>query len=121
MKFDLVLVSLNQQQIEKAKEKNGTRKQITHGLFCGPYGQIFGTEKQCRKYFSVWVNIFSFIFEEGVETEIYEISNYESTFNLVNKLIDVHDPLEKANNPIYKEIEELTQKKKKGFFATLFG
>jgi hypothetical protein len=121
MKYDLVLVSLNQQQIEKAKEINGARKQITHGLLCGPYGQMFGTEKQCRKYYSVWVNIFPLIFEKGLETENHEITNYEATFNLVNKLIEVHDPLEKANNPIYKEIEELSKKKKKGFFAKLFG
>jgi hypothetical protein len=56
-----------------------------------------------------------------LETENHEITNYEATFNLVNKLIEVHDPLEKANNPIYKEIEELSKKKKKGFFAKLFG
>ena len=27
---------------------------ITHALVCGPYGQMFGTERQCLKYFTAW-------------------------------------------------------------------
>lgn len=119
MKHNLILVVLTQDQIEKAKEVNGRRKQFTHALICGPYGQIFGTEKHCRKYYSVWVNIFPHLFDKGIETESYEISDFKSTFNLVNKLIEIHDPLEKDANPAYRELEKIT-KKKKGFFARIF-
>ena len=78
MKHNLVLVTLNQDQIDKAKEVNGKRKQITHALICGPHGQIFGTEKQCRKYYSAWVNTFPYLFDKGVEYNEYEISKYEA-------------------------------------------
>ena len=104
MKHDLTLVALNQEQITKAKEVNGKRKQITHAVICGPYGQLFGTEKQCLKYFSVWdpayrievtlgkyVAIFPNLFSKAVKTDRYEISNFEHTFNLVNKLIALND------------------------------
>jgi len=119
MKHNLVLVSLNNDQIEKAKNVNGKRKKISHALICGPYGQIFGTEKQCRKYYSVWVDIFPLLFGKALETNNYEISNYESDFDLVNKLIELHDPLEKAAKPIYQEIKKQT--KKKSFFSRLIG
>lgn len=120
MKYNLVLVTLNEDQIEKSKDVNGKRKQITHALICGPHGQIFGTEKQCRKYFSVWVDIFPFLFDKKSETDEYKISNYESNFNLVNKLSKLHDPLENAVNPVHQELESLT-KKKKGLISKLFG
>lgn len=121
MKHKLVLVSLNQQQIESAKKVNGSRKQITHALVCGPHGNLFGTEKFCRKYYSAWVNVFPLLFDEGVETDDFEIVDYESTFDLVTKLIEIHDPLEKAANPIWQEIEKTKSKKKAGFFQKLFG
>lgn len=93
MKPDLVLVTLNPEQIEKAKMKNGSRKRITHALLCGPYGQMFGTEKQCLKYYSVWSDIFRSLFSKSTKTCEHEISNYSSTFNLVNILIRAHDKL----------------------------
>ena len=58
-KHELILVSLNKAQIARARKANGKRKQITHALLCGPYGQIFSTEKQCLKYYLVWRDIFS--------------------------------------------------------------
>ena len=54
MKHNLTLVILTREQITQAKEANGSRKRITHALVCGPYGQMFGTEKQCLKYFTAW-------------------------------------------------------------------
>ena len=100
----MVLVTLNPEQIAKAKSANGKRRQITHALICGPYGQMFGTRKQCLKYFSVWdpayrievspgrhVAMFSKLFDKAVKTEQYEIVDFESTFNLVNKLIAIQD------------------------------
>jgi hypothetical protein len=120
MKHNLILVTLNKIQIAKAKAVNGKRKQISHALICGPHGQIFGTEKQCRKYHSVWVDVFPHLFNKAIETNIYEISDYESSLNLVNKLINLHDPLEKAANPLYQELKKIN-KKKKSLFARLFG
>jgi len=119
MKHKLTLVTLNPKQIDRAKDINGARKQITHALICSEYGQIFGTEKYCRKYFSAWIKVFPFIFKEAVESTSFEILNYESTFNLVNKLFEVQDPLEKANNPILQEMEN-RKTKKKSFLSRLF-
>ena len=87
----LILVTLNPEQIAKAKEVNGKRKRMTHALLCGPYGQIFGTEKHCLKYFSVWVDIFPKLFSKGVRTEVHEITNFKTTFDLVNKLIEADE------------------------------
>ncbi|MFQ2347694.1 MULTISPECIES: hypothetical protein [Aeromonas] len=52
MENDLILVVLDVEQIAKAKDENGKRKQITHALVVGNYGVMFGTEKQCMKYYS---------------------------------------------------------------------
>jgi len=120
MKHDITLVTLSQDQAAKAKEVNGKHKHVTHALICGPCGQLFGTEKYCRKYFSVWVAIFPLLFDKSVETESYEISDFEGTFNLVNKLNMLHNSLEKANNTVFEGSEEQTKEKKglfKGFFA----
>ena len=92
-RYELVLVSLNEEQSAKAKQVNGNRKQITHALLCGPHGQIFGTKKQCFKYYSAWKEVFPELFSKGVETKSYEIVDYVSTFNLVNKLIEANDSL----------------------------
>ena len=54
MKHNLTLVILTPEQSAQAKEANGSRKRITHALVCGPHGQMFGTEKQCLKYFTAW-------------------------------------------------------------------
>ncbi len=97
----LILVTLSPEQIAKAKEINGQRKRITHALLCGPHGQIFGTEKQCLKYWSAWnpenrTPIFPKLFDKAVKTSRYEISDFESTLNLVEKLIKAE---EKAKIP----------------------
>jgi len=116
---NLILVTLNQEQIDGAKKSNGSRKRITHALICGEYGQIFGTEKQCRKYYSAWINVLPLIFKEAIESTSFVIENYESTFNLVNKLIDIHDPIAKATNLPLQKIEN-TKPKKKSFLSRLF-
>lgn len=91
-KHDLVLVALKPDQIALAKATNGKRKRITHALICGPYGQMFGTEKQCRKYFWAWDphkgGVFPKLFGRAVESNDYEILHFKSTPNLVLKLID---------------------------------
>lgn len=116
MKYDLVLVELNQQQINTAKRVNGHRKQITHALICGPYGQIFGTKKLCMKYFSVWVEVFPLLFGRRIEMTSYNISDFKSTFNLVNKLIAVHDKLDLEGDSPKKN----ACKEKKSLFYRLF-
>ncbi len=130
MKHNLILVTLNQLQSEKAKKINGPRKTMTHALLCGPYGQIFGTEKYCRKYYSAWSRIFPYIFNKAIEVSEYDILNFETTFNLVIKLIEANDPLEKANNPAYQEFlkfekqlesEKPKNMEKKSFFSRMFG
>ena len=88
----LVLVRLNDEQIKKAKAVNGPRKRITHTLLCGSYGQIFGTEKQCRKYYDAWRQIFPQIFSTAYENDNREISDYETTTELVMKLIYASEP-----------------------------
>ena len=119
--LELVLVTLNSDQIEKAKEANGQRKKITHGLVCGSFGQIFGTEKHCRKYYSAWSEIFPLIFSNAFETDAYAIASYATTFNLVNDLIAEHDKLQNdlrlgGTNPAsYRD------KKQPGLFSRLFG
>ena len=97
---ELILVSLSEEQIAKAKDANGSRKRITHALICGPHGQMFGTQKQCLKYYLVWRDIFPALFSKGVEKAEYEITDYCSTFDLVNRLIEADDPLRsKADGP----------------------
>ena len=87
----LILVRLSKEQIARAKEANGPRKRITHALLCGHYGQIFGTDKQCRKYYDAWKTIFPTLFSSHLETDDCEIAKYHSTFNLVSKLIEAEE------------------------------
>ena len=102
MQYNLTFVALTPEQILKAKEVNGSRKRITHALICGPYGQMFGTEKQCLKYFTVWdpeylievapgrfEAIFPGLFDKAVRTTQFEITDYKATWDLVGKLIEV--------------------------------
>ena len=103
-KYNLIMVKLDPNQVTKAKNTNGARKRITHALLCGPYGQMFGTEKQCLKYFTAWdpqnrievspgkfKAIFPTLFDKAVRTDKYHIANYKSTFNLVMKLIEASE------------------------------
>ena len=95
---------LSPEQIAKAKEANSTRKKITHALICGPHGQMFGTEAQCLKYWEAWNPrqkievskgqcraIFPDVFHRAVKTANYPISNFATTFDLVNILMDLQD------------------------------
>ena len=116
MKEQLILVTLNAEQIEKAKEINGKRKQITHALICGSHGQLFGTKKHCDKYFSAWKQVFKDLFHQSIEVDNYEISDFESTFDMVNILIKIQDSSESEVKP-----ENTKPTKKKGLFAKLFG
>ncbi|MCE2029296.1 hypothetical protein [Sessilibacter corallicola] len=96
-KQPVILVKLNEDQIKRAKEANGPRLRITHALLCGKYGQIFGTENQCRKYYNSWGprKLFPHILGDAYETDDQSISNYETTDELVTVLIKANDPIER--------------------------
>jgi hypothetical protein len=117
MENDLILISLNDEQISKSKEENGKRKQITHALVCGKYGVMFGTEKQCRKYYSVWKEIFKHIFERCHETDKYNLNTYRCSGNVVMQLIYESD----KQKPKIDFIEEAIKNEKKGFWSKFFG
>ena len=104
MKHNLRLVKLTPDQILRAKEANGKRKRITHALICGPYGQMFGTEKQCLKYFTVWDPAYRFevapgrfksmfpgLFDKAVRTDKFQITDYKDTWGLTEKLIEASE------------------------------
>jgi hypothetical protein len=55
---------------------------------------MLGTEKQCRKYYSAWKDIFRHLFDKVYETEMHPIQRYESTLNLVMLLIQEDDRIE---------------------------
>lgn len=122
MENSLILVALNDEQISQAKAVNGQRKKITHVLLCGSYGQMFGTEKQCLKYYNVWKDIFKGLFGESKAIQTYDVTNYESTFDLVNILIAASDKKRQANDVIKPtKIQKLQPTEKKGFWARIFG
>ena len=100
MKHNLTLVILTAEQIARAKEANGRRKRITHALVCGPYGQMFGTEKECLKYFRVWDPDhrieaapgefrapFGSLFDKAVKTTAHAITDYRTTPGLGTRLM----------------------------------
>ena len=122
MENSLILVALSAEQISQAKAINGQRKQITHALLCGSYGQMFGTEKQCSKYYNVWKDIFKDLFSESKSVQAYDVINYESTFDLVNILIaatDQHKQVHKCTKPTKSQKSQPTEKK--GLWARIFG
>jgi len=119
------LVKLDDDQITLAKKANGERKKITHAVVCGNYGKLFGTEKQCQKYFSAWSHIFPGLFSGGEKLDHFKFESFKTTPELVMILIDAHDPLEKAANEretgrVLKP-DRQRKTKKKGFFAKLLG
>ena len=100
-RIDLILVSLSEEQIEKAKEANGRRKRITHALLCGPFGQMFGTEKQCLKYYEAWRQIFPELFRQAYRLDSYsDLNDFKTTFDLVNILIKNAEKRSKVRQPI---------------------
>ncbi|MYD92875.1 MAG: hypothetical protein F4Y02_04125 [Chloroflexi bacterium] len=101
MKHNLTLVVLTPEQIACARDANGSRKRITHALVCGPHGQMFGTERQCLKYFTLWdpdhrievapgkfQALFADLFNEAVKTTAYAISDYRTTPDLATRLME---------------------------------
>ena len=101
MKHNLTLVILTPEQMARAGEANGSQKRITHALVCGPYGQMFGTEQQCRKYFTAWnpdhrievapgqyQALFGDLFDQAVKTTAYALSDYRTTPDLAARLME---------------------------------
>ena len=77
MAKDLVLVSLNDQQIAQAKAANGADQDITHAVVCGDHGVKFGTHEQCQKAYSFWGSVFSDIFDRTYVTQEYDLPTYD--------------------------------------------
>ena len=117
MENNLILVSLTDDQISKAKDKNGSRKRITHALVVGNHGTMFGTEKQCRKYYSAWSDIFIHLFNKYYETDQYEFKTFKCSGNVVEKLFNESDSMKPNTTKRYSS----KKPKKKGFIARLFG
>lgn len=115
---------MTEEQITLAKEANGKKKRMTHVLIAGEYGQIYGTEKQCLKYYNAWKDIFKELFDGHVNLKSVEgIEDYKSTFNLVNILIKAHDKLPSSTQSKLKALEEELKEEapKKSFLQRLFG
>ena len=115
---------MSDEQITLAKEANGKRKRMTHVLIAGDYGQIYGTEKQCLKYYNVWKDIFKELFDGHANLQFVEqIEDYKSTFNLVKILISEHDKLPSSTQSKLKALEEELKEEapKKSFLQRLFG
>ena len=104
MKHNLTLVILAPEQIGRAREANGSRKRITHALMCGPHGQMFGTERQCLKFFTVWdpdhrieaapgqfQALFADLFDRAVKTTAYALNDYRTTPDLAARLMEASD------------------------------
>ena len=66
-----------------------------------PYGQMFGTEQQCLKYFTAWDPdqpievapgqyraLFANLFDKAVKTTAYAISDYRTTPDLARRLME---------------------------------
>ena len=111
VKRSLTMVTLTPDQMSRAKEANGRRKRITHALICGPYGQLFGTEKQCLKYLTAWdpayrieiapgefKSMFPNLFDEAIKADRYEINDYKITWDLTNKLIEASETVSNKRN-----------------------
>ena len=94
MKHDLILSKLNPEQTALANKHNEARNKITHVLICGPYGQRFGTEAQCTKYWLAWrppKGVFADLFGKALKTDKCDIRNYMSTPELVNFLNSIEE------------------------------
>jgi len=90
-KQPLVLVTLDESQVSRAKEVNGKRKRITHAVLCGQYGRIYGTQQHCHKRYTLWSKHFSSLFSKPLRTGSYAIDNFTSSFELERRLIDARD------------------------------
>lgn len=122
MENSLILVALSEEQISQAKAVNGQRKKITHALLCGSYGQMFGTEKQCSKYYNAWKDIFKDLFPESKIAQTCDVLHYASTFDLVNILISASDEKKHVNNCTTQAKSQKSQPaEKKGVWARIFG
>ena len=52
---------------------------------------MFGTERQCRKYYDVWKTIFRPLFSRVHKTKKHAMEDYTTTGNLVMRLIGADD------------------------------
>ena len=120
MKHNLTLVILTPEQIARAREANGRRRRITHALVCGPYGQMFGTERECLKYFTEWDPdhrievapgkyraLFADLFDKAVKTTAYPLSDYRTTPDLAARLMEASGAAPRTTTPVRRLLGRL--------------
>ncbi len=121
-KKPMLLVTLTPSQIALAKAENGERLKITHALVCGRHGQMFGTEKQCRKYYDVWKRIFAELFSEARECSDYAFADYVGNRALVMKLIEASDKGKRVELGQLMEVESMPDRAAgRSWWSKLFG
>lgn len=133
MSAKIILVKLNAEQVQLAKSANGERRKISRAVVCEGHGQLFGTYKQCRKYFLPWKLMYSRtgiaefrglrLFTDAMETDSYIFSNYEETPDLSINLGKA-SYVPSLGRTSGKHLDELSPNSKpapKGFFGRLFG
>ena len=111
MKYNLTLVVLTPEQIARAREANGGAKRITHALVCGAGGQMFGTERQCLKYFTLWdpdhrvevapgqfQALFADLFDKAVKTTAYPVDRKTVLDITVERPHFLHKPKQRGGN-----------------------
>ena len=49
---------------------------------------MFGTEKQCLKYYNLWSGQFASQFSISFRSHAFSIEDFRSTFNLEDRLIE---------------------------------
>lgn len=108
----VLLVRLSRAQSEAARKANCNQKDYTHAVICGEYGQLFGTETFCRKYFNSWARIFPLIFDGGAEINSMEIHNFSHTADLAETLGDRHTTLARAASPAWQAIHAKREARK---------
>ena len=97
---ELILVTLNDAQMVKAKQANGERERITTALVCGNHGQLFGTDNRCRKYYDTWSEIYPELFSRAYETGDYDgFDSFHTTPELTSILIDASDEILYPDDP----------------------
>ena len=120
---NLTLVILTPEQTARAREANAGRTRIAHALVCGPYGQMFGTERG-RKYFTLWDPdhrievapgqyraLFADLFEQAVTTTAYAISDYRTTPDLAKRLTEASDTAPPAASSVRRFLCRLIARK----------
>ena len=99
MNDSLIMATLTNEQIVKAKRYNGKGRRMTHVIICGEYGKVFGTEIQCLRLFSILKNTFRKLFSDVKIIESCQLTTYKETKNIEDVLFSkIYEKREKIEN-----------------------